>query len=1238
MATSKRLPCWLVVILFGAMLAALSWSIVRFDLRESLLFPGMVAVVLLAFYYERRIYISALILAVAASVWVTSLVSANFTSSLFTIAGAALSALVLAEAVQALTAEQALAHAKLQRQEEQYRLLFQNLAEGCALHEIILDENGQPCDYRFLRVNSAFEQLTGLKADAVVGRTLLEVMPGTDPSWIARYGHVTVSGEPIRFEDYSPEQQRHYAVTAYRPEPGHFAVVFHDVTERKHSEAKLREVQTLLEQTGHMARVGGWEKNLLTGDLYWSEVTRAIHEVPDDFVPTTDAGIAFYKQGENRDKILRALTEACEQGTPFDIESQIVTAKGNERWVRIRGQPELREGRCVRLYGMIQDIDAWVTSQRALAQYRDHLENLVELEITARTQAQEARRESESRLRAISNAANVLIISSDMSGIIQYFNPYTCQTLGYRAEDVVGRPGWFLLEDGMSDAALDFLARARNGANFQVEGLELVLLKQDGQSIATSWNVTMVRNTEGKAAGILAVGQDITTRRQLEQELAQHRHQLEELVSIRTTELRESQMLLDMFFAQSLDGFFFMMLDEPIRWDDTVDKDSVLDYVVAHQRITRINDAMLAQFGATREQYLGITPQEIFSTDLARGRALWCNLLDTGHLHVDMAECRVDGTPIWIEGDYVCIYDSEGRISGHFGVQREVSEQRRMVAEIKEREHFLAILSDITHAALETPDLPTMLQTLADQMSELFEADGCYITLWDDDTQATIPAAASGPLRESYRELPTVPGEVTMTESVLRAGHILVAEDVYDTPYLSRHIADAFPTRSMMALPLVEGERKLGAVLVGYNRPHRFTGEERQRAEQASRHIALAVAKAQLYQELQAYASQLAERVRIRTAELQAQYARLDAILRSVDEAIFMTDSEHRIRYVNPAFTRQTGYTTSEALGRTIETLNTLETLTPSLPAILRSMVPGKLWQEDTRLRRKDGRRYEIALTIAPVYDDRKRVTGHVFTHRDISRARDLERARNQFIANVSHQFRTPVTTLKLSVYLMQRIAQLPEQHRYLSMMEANITWLSQLIEDTLELSALDSRQAMTVWEPIFLPRVVEAVVRRFQDRCQGSGLTLAILPTPSSLPCARGDEVKLGKALTELLENAVAFTPVDGLVRVAVNSQVREASRWLTITVQDTGPGIPEDEKSRVFERFFRGSLAESGHTAGTGLGLSIAQQIVQAHGGHITVESTIGQGSTFTLWLPPVAEEDYAEDHCKEGSHVKI
>ncbi|MFL5563170.1 MAG: histidine kinase [Gemmatimonadaceae bacterium] len=156
----------------------------------------------------------------------------------------------------------------------------------------------------------------------------------------------------------------------------------------------------------------------------------------------------------------------------------------------------------------------------------------------------------------------------------------------------------------------------------------------------------------------------------------------------------ENERLLELFFSQSLDGFFFMMLDEPIEWNVDADKSGVLDYVFEHQRMTKVNSAIVTQFNASSaDELIGRTPAQFFAHDLVNAKARWRAFFDAGHVHVETDERRLDGTPMRIEGDYMVIYDEEHRIAGHFGIQRDVTDRHLATEQIRASSEQLRALA-----------------------------------------------------------------------------------------------------------------------------------------------------------------------------------------------------------------------------------------------------------------------------------------------------------------------------------------------------------------------------------------------------------------------------------------------------------------------------------------------------------------------------------------------------------------
>ncbi len=153
------------------------------------------------------------------------------------------------------------------------------------------------------------------------------------------------------------------------------------------------------------------------------------------------------------------------------------------------------------------------------------------------------------------------------------------------------------------------------------------------------------------------------------------------------TILTQQQQLLELFFSKSLDGCFFMTLDKPIKWDDTIDKDAALDYVMHHERLTRINPALAAQYKTTYDELIGKTPADLFENNLDYAKSTWRRFFDAGRLRIDMQHSLSASTELWIEGDYICLYDDAGYITGHFGIQRDITSHKMAEERIRYQAH-----------------------------------------------------------------------------------------------------------------------------------------------------------------------------------------------------------------------------------------------------------------------------------------------------------------------------------------------------------------------------------------------------------------------------------------------------------------------------------------------------------------------------------------------------------------------
>lgn len=266
--------------------------------------------------------------------------------------------------------------------------------------------------------------------------------------------------------------------------PMHIQSLVRDITERKQREAELHKLRDKLRRTNSLARVGSWSKNLLTGEDDWCDITREIHEVAADFVPTMENSIAFYKEGESRQKITEVVTRLIETGEPYDVEVAFITAKGNERWIRTQGQAEFQDGRCSQIFGTFQDV-------------------------TERRQVEESLRGSEARYRALLSAIPDLMFRNRRDGTYLDYHAPDPHKLFVAPEKFMGRK----VQDVLSpEIAQVFLRNIQQGFQTGQEAVCEYVLPIEGQSAHFEARTIISGQDE-----VLTIVRDITELKQAQQ-------------------------------------------------------------------------------------------------------------------------------------------------------------------------------------------------------------------------------------------------------------------------------------------------------------------------------------------------------------------------------------------------------------------------------------------------------------------------------------------------------------------------------------------------------------------------------------------------------------------------------------------------------------------------------------------------------------------------------------------------
>jgi len=432
-------------------------------------------------------------------------------------------------------------------------------------------------------------------------------------------------------------------------------------------------------------------------------------------------------------------------------------------------------------------------------------------------------------------------------------------------------------------------------------------------------------------------------------------------------------------------------------------------------------------------------------------------------------------------------------------------------------------------------------------------------------------------------------------------GDLVLIADTHNDPSWENFPGNEW-IRSYVGIPLIIDQDVVGFLNVNSDVPGFFTEESTLRFRSFADHAAIAYRNADLYQQLQEHATELEIRVQNRTAELNAAKENIEGILSSVPEAVFVLDRYNQLVQAN-----QSGETLLKLADESKQDLFS--------PDFIKSIVEAKS-PDPQNLLEVSGRSYQAM--ASEVQADEKESSGHVIVFQDVTHFKELDQLKTKFVSDVSHELRTPLTNLTLYLGFLDTDLVSGNQRTYLDILKRETKRLTHLIEDLLTFSRIQAGKIGGEIQPIDINQIVQQLTVDRAVLAAKNDIQLEYSPLVE-IPQVMGIENALSQALSNLLTNAINYTPPEGKVILQTNVKARNDRNWVIIEVIDNGVGISENEFPHIFERFYRGEASQKTGADGTGLGLSISKDLITRMGGDITMKSELGKGTTFTIWLHP-------------------
>jgi PAS domain S-box-containing protein len=956
----------------------------------------------------------------------------------------------------------------------------------------------------------------------------------------------------------------HYSADG-KPSAGRTGVI-QDITDRKNAELVIARSTEMLNRTGALARVGGWELIVDTMTRYWSDETYRIHDLdPSSGIHFKDA--ADFYAVEAQSVIKAAVKAAIEAATPWDMELPLVTAKGRRIWVRTQGRALQENGKVVRLVGVLQDITARYETQ----------ENLRLLETCI------------ARLNDIVIITEAGPIDEPGPRIVFVNDAFERQT-GYSREEVLGKSPRLLQGPNTQRGELDRIGIALR--SWQPVRGELINYTKSGREIWLELDIVPVSNEKGRFTHWFAVQKDITQRKLAEQKL-----------------------------MDSEQRYAALFDTAPVpMWV----------YDVATTRFLAVNHAAVQAYGFSAAEFLSMTVFDIrpeaehehlrqWLNDTARKRAFWHDRRKDG------STFAVETVSLPIQYDnraarFVVAVDKTAQEKVEKDVQDYLFTLQRAAdaaQAITWHQTVEGTMQEIAEQARGVIGAHQAVVTLNDESNPQQTQTIHALSLSEKYARFR---GLSAPLDGTgiYALVSEKNRSIRMTQAELEAHprwHGFGS-------YADKHP----PMRGWLAVPLVGRDGKnIGVLQLSDKYEGEFTKQDEYVALELAHLASAGLENSRLLEEIGQLNAGLEQKVAERTIALARQEALFRALAEQAPQAVWTTNPDGGGTYFNRAWFDLMGGELKDWVG-----YQWLSTVHPEDVAEIKakwkksraSLTP---YAGIRRLRGRDGRFHTMAYRASPVFDEQGVVTFWVGIDADITEIKTIEaalRLSNQeleaFSYSVSHDLRSPLNTVDgFSRLLAKQVAsQLTGEagekvKHYLARIQAGVAQMGQLIEDLLSLSQVTRAQLHT--EPVDLSVMARSLLDEWQARQPERQVTVRI----ESGLLARADGRLVRVVMENLLTNAWKFTSQKELGEISVG-QIFDAAGLPVFFVKDNGAGFDMAYSDKLFEPFQR--LHAATEFSGTGIGLATVSRVIKRHDGRIWAESAPDCGTTFYFTLPPV------------------